>query len=168
MANTFELIASSTVGSGGAASIDFTSIPSTYTDLILVVNAKVSSAGQVLELQYNSDTGTNYSATELFGNGTSAASARRSSVSSYQTSWDIVNFPNVDFGNAIVHLMNYSNTTTYKTFLSRTNSPSATYGGVVTNVGLWRSTSAINSIKIFVSSTFVTGSTFTLYGITAA
>ena len=69
----------------------------------------------------------------------------------------------------ILQLMNYSNTTTYKTILSRTN---AAANGVDATVGLWRSTSAITSIEIGknsgMSGTFQIGSTFTLYGIKAA
>jgi hypothetical protein len=119
-ANTYVALDKKTVTTA-VASVEFTSIPATYTDLILIVDAKASSVGQVIEMQYNSDTGTNYSATELYGNGATVGSARRSSISSYQTSWNIVNFPDVNFGNAIIHLMNYSSTTTYKSFLSRTN-----------------------------------------------
>lgn len=165
--NTYVALDLKTVTSA-VSSVTFTSIPSTYTDLVLVINAQASTVGQVIEMQYNNDTSSNYSMTELYGNGTSPGSFRRSSISSLQTSWNIVNFPDLNFGNAIIHLMNYSNTTTYKTVLSRTNAPSATYGGTVSSVGLWRSTSAISTLKVFLGGgNFAVGSTFSLYGIRA-
>jgi hypothetical protein len=65
----------------------------------------------------------------------------------------------------ITHFMNYSNTTTYKTALTRSNSPYGTEAAV----NLWRNTSAITSITLFIqSSTLNAGTTFTLYGIAAA
>jgi hypothetical protein len=73
-------------------------------------------------------------------------------------------------GDAIFHLQNYSNSTTYKTVLNRTNY-AGSGGWTVASVGLWRDTSAITSIRIAISETqtgnFISGSTFTLYGIKA-
>jgi hypothetical protein len=69
--------------------------------------------------------------------------------------------------NYIVQVQNYSNSTTYKTFLSRANNAANAADGIV---GLWRSTSAITSIQFFYSdsSNIITGSSATLYGIKAA
>ena len=75
MPNTFTLIASSTVGSGGAASIDFTSIPSTFTDLVVKVSSRSSDASVVagITVQFNSDTTSgNYTWKRLYGDGSSA------------------------------------------------------------------------------------------------
>jgi hypothetical protein len=112
------------------------------------------------------DTGSNYSRTGLTGTGSAASSYRNSSQTLFycdnNSAPDASNFNYVD----VINLMNYSNTTTYKTFLNRANN--AGYG-VEAQVGLWRSTSAINTILLGVASgTWAVGTTFTLYGIKAA
>jgi hypothetical protein len=164
MAKTYEPIATQTLGSS-AATVTFSSIPATYTDLVLVF-WKLTSAAAQAGIQFNSDTATNYSNTSVSGNGTSTASARSASSSQI----DIENALISDATNAamnILNVMNYSNTTTYKTVISRTG---AAASGVNANVGLWRNTAAITSITIKSSgvTTFSTGATFTLYGIKAA
>jgi len=164
--NTYVALDKVTVGTA-VASVTFSSISSSYTDLVVVVSGQVASTGIVLKIQFNSDTASNYSMTELYGTGSSAASSRRTSQTSIETSYNLVNFDNGNIGNALINVMNYSNTTTYKTVLARTNSPSATYPGTVANVGLWRSTAAINSMTLFAGANFLTGSTFSLYGIKA-
>jgi hypothetical protein len=167
MANTYVALATNTLGTA-ASSVTFSSIPGTYTDLVLVCNGAVTSgtANWVLQIGNGSvDTGSNYSETDLWGTGSAAQSARGSN----QTSILLNSYGYLDTvfrANAISHIMNYSNTTTYKTILARANNAD---NGVHAGVGLWRSTVAINTIKIAASaSTFVTGSTFSLYGILAA
>lgn len=160
MASTYEPIATTTLGSA-AASYTFSSIPSTYTDLVLIMNAS-QAAGNSVYCQLNGDTGSNYSYTGLYGSGSSAGSARASN----QTGAYLGYLGSTTIYNAINHFMNYANTTTYKTILNRKNQ-SDQY--VEADVALWRSTAAINSIKIYPDSgNFDTGSTFTLYGIKAA
>ena len=163
--STYSTIATTTLGSA-TASYTFSSIPSTYTDLILIAgHLNAASAGNAFKMQVNSDTGTNYSNTYLTGTGSSATSGRN-------TSADTLRFfdnPNI-IGPAVVtaHFMNYANTTTYKTVLSRSNA--AGYS-VNAEVNLWRSTAAINSIKIFFATSgndMQAGTTLTLYGISAA
>ena len=166
--NTYEAIATQTLGSA-AASVTFSSIPGTYTDLVLVVTP-ASSAQKDVDIRLNGDTGTNYSHTVLSGNGTSAISSRTSSnASAYITYYAATN---TTLGNSvfIVNFMNYSNTTTYKTMLARANNAST---GVDAAVALWRNTAAITSIQIGPNlqqgtNTWSTGSTFSLYGILAA
>ena len=163
---TYEPIATTTLGSA-AATVTFSSISGSYTDIVLIANFALSSNSQDVRLQVGNgsiDTGTNYSGTYLTGNGSSAASSRNSGgefISGYRVTGG-------GTGNqtAIYQFQNYSNTTTYKTILDRINDASVE---VVVGVGLWRSTSAINTIKLFPSAAnFVSGSTFTLYGIKAA
>jgi hypothetical protein len=159
--STYTPIATTTLGSA-ASTVTLSSIPSTYTDVILVCAGSASGDGVALRFTFNSDSGANYSQTYIEGNGTSASSSRQSSQSYLQlTNWYISS----GSSNSQIHLQNYSNTTTYKTVLARkTNVETAG-----ANVGLWRSTSAINSITIVTSSgTISAGSTFTLYGIAAA
>jgi hypothetical protein len=164
MPTTYEPLATTTLGSA-AATVSFTSISGSYTDLVLVMNTIGTSAGGDVQAQFNSDTGSNYSCTILYGTGSAAGSTRQSSVSSILL--DYYAELNTAVSNRIVSIQNYSNTTTYKTLLSRANNAGL---GVDAIVGLYRSTSAITSILIKISNanTFATGSTFTLYGIKSA
>lgn len=168
MPATYDKINSNTL-STSATDVTFSSIPGTYTDLVIVMSVFTSSDGESPQFQFNSDTATNYSTTFVEGNGSSAASYRFSSRGNLETSYNIG-------GNStspspiITHINNYSNSTTHKTVLTRWNSASGgTYPGVNATVGLWRSTAAITSIKIYPGAgNFNSGSTFTLYGIKAA
>lgn len=160
--STYTPIATTTLGSS-ASSYTFSSIPSTYTDLVLIANAKNSTyTASSGELRFNSDTGTNYSSTAVSGSGSAAASYRATNATSVQCFRTDIN----DNGTSIVHIQNYANTTTYKTVVSRGNTATV----VVAFGGLWRNTSAITSITVKPEdgTTFSTGSVFTLYGITAA
>lgn len=161
---TYEPIATATAA-GGTASYTFSSIPSTYTDLILVSHLRAGSATSSFTARLNSDSGSNYSNTILYGDGTSPGSTRFSSQTFTYLSY--YGFPTTadTFALTITHFFNYSNTTTNKTWLSGN---SFTASGVDRLVGLWRSTAAINSITLYAGNTFAAGSTFTLYGIKAA
>lgn len=163
MPATYEPI-SSIILSADIASVTFNSIPQTYTDLVLTIDAKITAVGLDTYVTINSDTGSNYSYTQLYGNGSSAASARGSNLtvglvgSVYGSSNTI----------AINHFMNYSNTTTNKPWLTRLSRGD---GSAQIFSNLWRSTSAINSLKISSGNpagTFISGSVFNLYGIKAA
>jgi hypothetical protein len=164
---TYTLINSTTVGSD-SSSVTFSSIPATYTDLLLVSNWKSpnSTYGNIsLSIRFNSDTGTNYSFTNVLGTG-SATQSNRSSNNSII----ILNYtgsPHTQFNVFQTNILDYSNTTTYKTVIGRDSNSG---GGVGAVAGLWRNTSAINSVTILVDSFntgLATGSTFKLYGIEA-
>jgi hypothetical protein len=164
---TYETVATTTIVSA-TSSVTFSSISGSYTDLVLIINAKgtgFSGSGTYPYVRYNSDSGTNYSRTWVTGNGSSASSSRGSSENLQY----LVGGTYIDgtFNyNSITHFADYSNTTTHKCIISRANNSSVQTDLLV---GLWRSTSAITSIAIYSSSgNFDTGSTFTLYGITAA
>ena len=114
-----------------------------------------------LFLRINSDTGSNYSLTRLFASGTSAFSDR-----SANQVWSGVSLGGATSAIGSCNFMNYSNTTTYKSFISRLSNPGSYVG---TNISLWRSTSAITTIDVITQSGYMnTGITFTLYGIKAA
>ena len=159
--STYTPVASQTL-SASASSVTFSNIPQDYTDLVLVVNGQVSTSSQIA-IQFNSDTGTNYSVTAMYGDGTSAASGRTTSAAAlYGFGW----FGNGTQSTSILNIQNYSNSTTYKTVLARGNlSSSYVHAGV----GLWRSTSAITSMYIYVYGGYNwnSGTTFSLYGIQA-
>ena len=159
--STYTPIATTTF-SGSATSYTFSSIPSTYTDLVLVCNIFNSSSANTY-VRFNGDSGTNYSRTQLSGNGTSATSGRVTSTNAGYIDAVPTQTPQE---NIIVSFQNYSNTTTYKTYLARSNNAST---GVQAAVGLWQNTAAINTILISCDSgTMTSGTTLTLYGISAA
>jgi hypothetical protein len=166
---TYEPIATQTLGST-AGSVTFSSIPSTYTDLIVVTSPTATNNNYDIGIRFNSDTGSNYSMTCMVFNADNSAnpqSTRETNVSSIRSNTNINNtIPNP----FVLQIQNYANTTTFKSTLSRTAVPSGGYGLGAT-VGLWRSTSAINEITFVLlgggSTTYKVGSVFTLYGIKA-
>lgn len=165
MAVTYDKIATQTLGSS-AATVTFSSIDTTYTDLYVVVNAGVTGSGDAYMRVGNGsiDTGSNYSRTWMIGNGTAASSNRETSGTFFYLNVNGINASDRITYN--ISLNNYSNTTTNKTVLFR-NVYSIT--DVLAAVGLWRSTSAINTINfVRTANAWATGSTFTLYGIKAA
>ena len=161
MASTYVPIATQTLGSS-QSSVTFNSF-SGYTDLRLIISATASSLVNG-RMQFNGDSSSGlYSTTVMYGTGSTAASTRQSGQNSI---W----LDNTDTGSnvntTIIEIMNYSNSTTYKTSLIRGSAASTQ---IDAHVGLWRNTNAITSITLFPSSgTYSTGSTFTLYGIKAA
>jgi hypothetical protein len=165
--STYTPIATNTLGTA-ASSVTFSSISGAYTDLVVISDCSVGSGTLYFGYQVGNgsvDTGSNYSYTYLLGSGTAASSgAAGGTILEPFTNTGANNRLNI-----ITSFQNYSNTTTYKTSLTRSNSPSNTRA-VAASVGLWRSTSAINTIKILSidANNFNVGSTFTLYGIAAA
>lgn len=166
MPTTYEPLATTTLTTT-ATNYEFTSIPGTYTDLLLVASVRVTTTGYSDYIQFNGDTGNNYSVTILAGNGTSAVSTRYSTFSTPYINWyGVAPSAANTFNVCNIHIMNYSNTTTNKTFISRSNEAGT---GTDAIVGLWRSTSAITSLKyIQGQNTLASGTTLTLYGIKAA
>jgi hypothetical protein len=162
MAATYTPIASITLGAA-VSSVTFSSIPSTYTDLVMTVET-ISSTTNYPYVVLNGDTGTNYSKTWLTGTGSAASSGRDTSTAISYITANAASTTSSGFI-SIVHFMNYSNSTTNKTFLSRSNNAGS---GVDLQVNLWRNTSAITSVQILANTgTFSAGSTFNLYGIQA-
>lgn len=160
MPGTYESIATAN-GTGSAGAIDFTNIPSTYTDLVLV--SYCTTTAQInLGVTFNGDTGGNYSRVILTsdpGGSTTTGSTNIAITGNgiSTTSKFCVNITNI---------MRYADTSIQKTLVTRSSNASV---GVDIIVGRWNSTNAINQVTIGTSSnTFSTSSTFTLYGIKAA
>jgi hypothetical protein len=169
--NGLTLIGSVTT-SGAQTSVTFSSIPGTYTNLLLVITARSSDAvnQEIIALQYNGDTGNNYDYQAIYGNGSSApGGAVETGVANYSPASiagasSSANYPST------VHVLigAYAGTTFYKTANSiafgADGSPAPQS---IASGGGWRSTSAITSIKIFLGSgdAFVNGSQFNLYGL---
>jgi len=164
MASTYTPIASNTLGSA-AADITFSSIPGTYTDLVLVLNGGFATNTSDLYIQVGNstiDTGSNYSNTDLRGNGSAAASSRTSSVAYMRQNQNTVDSPST----WVINVMSYANTNVFKTLLS---SFASAGNGVERTVSLWRSTSAITELKVYTSSgNLSSGFTASLYGVKAA
>lgn len=165
MASTYTPIATQTLGSA-QASITFSSIPSTYTDLVLVASCSTDhTAATNLRYKFNGSTGSIYSGVFLTGNGSAAASTNSGGTSTLGYFGEITN-SSTEFGVVVASINNYSNATTYKTTLSRANYASGLVSAVVS---LAQTTAAVSSILIqFGAGNIRTGSSFTLYGIKAA
>jgi hypothetical protein len=163
MPTTYDPIATQTLGSN-SATVTFSSIPSTYTDLVFILNVKSSDAGTDVDVTgtFNSDTGSNYSWTRIYGDGSTTGSQQASSQSNLRIG-NQSGTGSSAFSPMILNIMNYSNTTTNKTMISRPNNPVRI---VDAYVNLWRSTSAISTVSF--TGNFLAGSSFTLYGIKAA
>jgi len=158
---TYFPIATITLGSS-QASVEFTSISGVYTDIVLVCNYAVNTTDRNTYIQFNADTGTNYSMTQMLGNGTTASSIRYSTRPKIYLTDSAMSTSTR--GNAcLVNIQNYSNSTTFKTCLIRQNRGDSYVEAIV---GLWRNTNAITGILISSDgASLLSGSTFTLYGI---
>lgn len=157
-----------TTGTGSSGTITFSSISSAYTDLrIVLVGTETNATLYEFDMRYNNDSGNTYSLTYLQGNGTSATSGRYSSTNKirlgeYGTDTTLPTLITVD-------VMNYANSTTYKTCLIRYNEFASAGGDSGAKVALWSSTAAINRIDLLnLGGNFTTITTATLYGIVAA
>jgi hypothetical protein len=166
--SAYEVISTQTLGSS-VQTVTLSSIPQTYTDLVVVVNAQ-SSVNSDLYVYFNASNTNLYSRTTLWSDGSTVGSTRIVHGDGY-------NFLVLTYYGAVttvaggsvhtINIMNYANTTTRKTVLARCSAQSS---GVDGTVGVWSSTAAITSMTFDLASTrtFSAGSTFTLYGIKAA
>ena len=152
-------LANITLGSS-ASSVTFSSIPATYRDLVLVSNFSIST-GQS-QIRINSDTGNNYSTVLMSGSSAGGAQSNSFTASFFQPS-NLVGEPANTQNLWTLQLMDYSATDKHKTSLLRFNNAS-TNGPVQAQALRWANTAAITSILIY-NGTFLSGSTFALYGI---
>lgn len=169
MAATYEPIATTTLGSA-AATITFSSIPATYTDLRLVIIGTATTNGDYAQLRFNSDTATNYASAKLIGNGTTASSGGNYAV----TGMDFWGFSGTTGISNTIPSMGTADIFSYAGFTNKTVLMSNAIdkngsGAVSRQTGMWRGTSQINTIDIVNRlSTFAAGTTATLYGIKKA
>jgi hypothetical protein len=158
--STYTRIQSYTLGSN--TTVTFSSIPQTYTDLILVGEATGTTNG-AMDVRFNGDTGSNYSRTGMYGDGSTDASYRSANLP-----YGLIG---AGAGSArtisVTHFMNYSNTSQNKVYMTFDYSTGATGAAIY----LWRSNSAITTIALTgdpIGSNIGSSSTFTLYGIASA
>jgi hypothetical protein len=164
MTATYEKIATTTLGSA-QPSVTFSSISGAYTDIVIVCNVTAVSSTTGTSIQFNADTGSNYSQTWMRGSGSAASSGRDTSQTFINLNYYGDASTTAGAQTIVASVMNYSNTTTYKTLLSRGGNAESSTSAIV---GLWRNTDAINRIDLEATSTnYASGSTFTLYGIKA-
>jgi hypothetical protein len=168
--STRTAIATTTLSSN-TAEISFTNIPNIYTDLIVVINGgRSSTVTNGINIRFNTDSGTNYSSTRMWKDGTGVSTDRfvnNSNIYDNTLSYNAIG------GAFIGNFFNYANSGIFKTVLCRSGSANSNVAGDVSAiVGLWRSTSVVSSIQFqndFGSAnSFLSGTTATLYGIKAA
>lgn len=167
MPDTFIKIASVTVGSGGASTIDFTSIPSTYTDLCVKVSVRYSASGDASSyIRFNGDSGSNYKRIILYGDGSAAASASATANAAYAGAIGLSTFTANTFASNEIYIPNYAGSSQKSLSVDGVSENNATLVYTIFNANLWTNTSAITSMSIFPSGgTFNQYSTATLYGI---
>jgi len=166
----YESIATQTVGSGGASSITFSSIPSTYTHLQLRAFVRTTRTGgpDILGVRYNSDSGNNYADHLLYGDGSSAQVDKdttypQQNVHRISSDADTTGI----FSGFVIDILDYTNTNKYTTLRSLGGYDANGSGRIVSNSGLWMNTNAVSSIYLFsvYSENFKQYSRFSLYGI---
>ena len=173
MATTYTLISSVTVGSGGAANIEFTSIPATYTDLYVLASIRSNRSGTTesnITLKFNAS-GANYSRRELDGDGASATSSGATGISAFE----YIYVPSATatantFNNIGIYIPNYagSNNKSFSIDNAQENNITTAYSQL--EAGLWSDSSAITSIRLTeqYGNNLVQYSTAYLYGISNA
>ena len=158
-------IASTTVGAGGAASVTFSSIPSTYTDLCVKFSARDNSSyvANNIALSFNGSTAS-FSVRNLYGNGSSALSGTASNQAGLAAA---ANATASTFSNSEFYIPNYAGSTNKSYSGDTVSENNATEAYDWFNAGLWSNTAAITSITITAgsSATFQNYSNFYLYGI---
>ncbi len=171
---TYTLI-SSNVLTSSAASVTFSSIPATYTDLVIRSSARNDSSGSVqcsYKITINSDSGSNYSFTTLRGSGTAASSTTLSSQTSLRLDYQGVGGTATSntFGSSEIYIPNYLSTSSRPIGVFGAGEDNATTAFRAAIAGLYRGSSAITSIVIadLDANNFVSGSSFYLYGISNA
>jgi hypothetical protein len=167
MANTFELIASYSA-TGSVSSIDFNSIPGTYTDLVLKVSLRnaLADVWDNADIAFNGST-TTYTNLQLRGNGTTATSAK-STTQPAVNYWHVVSNSATasTFGNAEIYIPNYTGSNNKSVSIDSVTEQNATSSAATLTAGLWANSAAITSIKITGNgSNFVQYSTAYLYGV---
>ena len=167
MPNTYTLIASSTVGAGGASSIDFTSIPSTYTDLCLKVSSRDTYSAAFLDvfLQFSGITTSVYTYRRLTGDGSSAASSFGTDVKLPVAIHNGATSTSNTFTNWEIYIPNYTSSNNKTVSVDMTAEQNATLSYTGLYAGIMANTSTVTSIKLLCQTAFAQYSTAYLYGI---
>ncbi len=163
--SSFDSIATATA-SGSSAVLSFTSIPQTYTHLQLRIMG--GNSGYACDMQFNSDTGSNYSCHRLTGNnGVSATAAATTNFGAIRfAQWSGLYYSGSTVSATIMDILDYTNTNKYKTTRDLTGYDTNSSGYIDFESGSWRSTAAITRIDLTMATgNWVAGSQVALYGI---
>ena len=176
--NSYESIATVTVGSGGISVVDFTSIPATYKHLQIRAIGRMTNAGSstnTISMRINSDTGNSYTNHRILGENATVYAQNNVSVIYFDqmAQWPLASSTASAFGAVIIDILDYANTNKYKTLrsLNGSHGNNTSVADIGLTSGVWMSTSAITSISI--TGTSYSGglaeySQFALYGIKGA
>jgi len=159
---TYKLISSITVGSGGASTIDFTSIPATYTDLLIKVSARNTNTDNEFSLKFNGNS-SSYSSKVIYGTGSSTGAYNGGSTAMDGNPSLPSSYTANTFSNNEIYITNYISSNYKSVLMSGTQSNNSTTTLTQYGAGLWSNTSAINQVTL--SAAFVQYSTASLYGI---
>jgi hypothetical protein len=169
--NSYESIATVTVGSTSVADVTFSSIPSTYKHLqirYLAKSARTDNTLDELNLRFNSDTGNNYAEHSVFGNGSGAFTGANTSQSNIELGqgWLGTSAGGSQFGVGVVDVLDYTNTSKNTTVRVLGGLDMNGSGRVGLGSGLWMNTNAVTSITLYAQNgNIVQYSQFALYGI---
>jgi hypothetical protein len=153
-----------------SGAVNFTSIPQGYQDLMVVISSRdtTASVNTTLFNYLNNDGSSIYSFTIMSGDGSTTSSSRQTGQGVFGAAAQVgASATSGIFSTNIMHILNYSNTTTFKTVLWRSAADANGSGQSRLAVGLYRSTAAITQVYVNPASGFAAGSTATLYGIRA-
>jgi hypothetical protein len=170
MPATFNCIATTTLGSA-ASGVTFSSIPGTFTDLVIIGSAQHTSSQIDLNMRFNGDSSSVYNNVRLYGNATSIDSDKYSDRDTILSVGYIgtTAFASSVFASFTVNIFSYTNTNIFKTILGKWGSRGTSNVYSMCNMGQWRSTSAITSVLVQPDTgNFASGTTISLYGIKAA
>jgi hypothetical protein len=163
MANTYEAIATVTVGSGGAADITFSSIPQTYTDLVVKLSGRSAAGSDDSFYVYFNGSTSSYTGKRIYGDGSSAGSDSPAYFGTLTYNGQTAN----TFGNAEIYIPNYTSSNYKSASTDATQENNATFSVATLVANLWSNTAAITQVQLipFTATNFQQYSTATLYGI---
>ena len=168
MAATFTKIATTTVGSGGSATIEFTSISSSYTDLQLNLSARGTSTALYAKIEFNGSSAANYSLRTIYGEGTGGTASQSDSGAAFFERF-LMNssaYTTSTFSNSMLYIPNYAGSNNKSVMFDSVDETNAGAVPMYMVAGLWAQTAAITSIKLTPNTgNFAEFSTATLYGI---
>lgn len=168
MANTYVKIASVSVGGAGAANIEFTSIPGTYTDLLVNFSGRANdiraAGGFACKMEFNGAT-TNLSSRWIRGSGSAVSNNTETIIAQIMSAAS--DDTSSTFGNSYVYIPNYASSNNKSVSIDGVEETNGSQAYATLSAGLWANSAAITSIKILpiVATLFVQYSTATLYGI---
>lgn len=165
MANTYTLIASNTVGSGGVSSVSFSSIASTYTDLLIKISSRATAVTVTAKISFNGVT-TNLTSRQIYGDGSAASSLSSASVIESYGTTNASSYTANAFASADIYIPNYTSSNYKSVSVDSVTESNQTDTLMAMAAGLWSATNAITSITLTPNSgNFAQYSTFYLYGI---